>query len=381
MVNDKFKIRSDNESLILNAVIEYSPISRADLSKNTGLNKASVSEIVKKLIDDNLVFETGEGESQSQGGRKPILLQFNERGSLVAAVDLSSDYISVSLSYLDGSFIFSEYIENIEINKDTAFKIIQSILDPQISKNKTPVVGLCVAIHGTTLNNKIVFTPQYDLYQSNLYEDMESHYDFPIYFQNEANLSALGEYVFGSKAEHLVSLSIHSGIGAGIISNGVIRAGSTGQAGEVGHTILFPNGRQCPCGSKGCIEEYASKRILYSNLKKKLNLDVMNADIVKELYDANNEDAMQLILENIDYISIVVNNLIMHYNPNVIVVNGSYYRKIPELIDLLIERLTSRIANDVKIRNTSLSNDAIILGCIAYTVQKKLNIKDLKFDL
>lgn len=379
MIKDKFTIREENESIILNAVIEHEKISRAKLSQVTGLNKASVSEIVKKLIEDGFIIETGIGESKKTGGRKPILLEFNERGSLVAAVDIGSDYINVGISYLDGTIITSSFRENLDIDKDNAFDYIVDELDSQMARVNISIVGLCVAIHGQVKDNEIIYTPAYNLHKSSLYEDLSKNYDFPIFFENEANLSALGEYVFGSKSEQLVCISIHSGIGAGFVSNGTIVEGSSGRLGEIGHTTLFPFGRECPCGNRGCLEQYASKSVLYEEIRKVKNMSNIQSEDVESLYRKGDQEVIKLINENVDYITIAINNTIMYYNPSVIVINGSYFRKIPELLDRINKNLTSVIADDVLIRNTSLNNNAILLGCIAYTVQKKLNITELKF--
>ena len=308
MIKNQLNIREENESMILNAVIKNGRISRAGLSQVTGLNKASVSEIIKKMIEEKLIVEVGMGEAQTSGGRKPMLLEFNEKKSLLAAVDIGSNYISVALCYLDGTFVDQIFNDNIDINKENASLLIIQYIDDLKSKQDLEIEGLCVAIHGSVLNNKIIFTPAYDLDSSSLYDDLSTYYDFPVYFENEANLSALGEYVFGSNSKQLISLSIHSGIGAGIISKGHIEEGFTGQAGEIGHTILYPMGRKCPCGNNGCLEQYASKKTLYDSIKEAKKLDYIYSDILQDLDREKDKKVCELVDENAHYIAIAINN-------------------------------------------------------------------------
>ena len=112
-------------------------------------------------------------------------------------------------------------------------------------------------------------------------------------------------------------------------------------------------------------------------LSKKL--DYIDSDIVQELYRKKDKKVCELVDDNAHYIAIAINNIIMFYDPDVIVINGSYYRKLPELLKIINDDLKSKIAEPVLIRNTSLENDAIILGCIAYSAQNTLNITSLKF--
>ncbi|MBS7941264.1 ROK family protein, partial [Streptococcus suis] len=85
--------------------------------------------------------------------------------------------------------------------------------------------------------NHIRFTPSYDLKDFPLKKELEKRFYFPIYLENEANLSALGEFTFSQSRDNLISISIHSGIGAGIIQDKRLQTGAYGQAGEIGHTI------------------------------------------------------------------------------------------------------------------------------------------------
>ena len=249
MISTKYSIREKNEITILNTIISKREISRADLSAHTGMNKASVSSITKKLLDNQLICESHIGDSSTQGGRKPIILTLNSHSSLVVAFDLGHNYIEAMLAYIDGTIIDFVSKPRTKITKETVVHEMKLILDIFFKNQPTTpygIVGVTAAVHGVVFENEIKFTPHYDLDQLNLYSEITSLYDVPFWIHNEANLAALGEYTFSSDYESLVTISIHSGIGAGIVQEGKLQFGNHGEAGEVGHTILFPGGKKCP---------------------------------------------------------------------------------------------------------------------------------------
>ncbi|EQI77155.1 UNVERIFIED_ORG: marR family protein [Clostridioides difficile Y384] len=166
MVTDKYTIREMNERLVLEQIIKNGPISRASIASTIGLNKATISAITKKLIDESLVHEIGIGNSTHSGGRKPILLVFNKCAGISLSMDIGYDYIFSSLSYLDGTIINSKKLTDIQVSKDNVIQLIDEIINSyNISKIDTPykVIGLTLAIHGITCENKVLFTPYYNL--------------------------------------------------------------------------------------------------------------------------------------------------------------------------------------------------------------------------
>lgn len=383
MITSKYSIREQNEATILNTIISNETISRAALSVETGLNKASVSSITKKLIDDDLVVETGIGDGSSVGGRKPILLAFNPKSALAISIDLGNNYIEALLSFIDGEEIKSVSRRRIEINKKNVLIQIMSVvreLEKYSVVSTHGIVGITIAIHGVVFENKIIFTPYYDLDQFDLAKALEALLDYPVMLENEANLAALAEYTFTSSCESLVSLSIHSGIGAGIVEDGEVQNGKHGQAGEIGHSILFPDGRPCPCGNNGCLEQYTSNQVLYREICELTKLDFVDSIIAAELY-LNNSAVNTLMVESAKLLSIGINNIINLYDPEIVIVNNSIYYKIPELIEVVKTDLTSRFAQDVVIRSSPFGRKATLFGALAVTSQNFLNVKKLKIKL
>ncbi|MGO1041949.1 ROK family transcriptional regulator [Clostridioides difficile] len=380
MVTDKYTIREMNERLVLEQIIKNGPISRASIASTIGLNKATISAITKKLIDESLVHEIGIGNSTHSGGRKPILLVFNKCAGISLSMDIGYDYIFSSLSYLDGTIVNSKNLTDIQVNKDNVIQLIDEIINSyNISKIDTPydVIGFTLAIHGITCENKILFTPYYNLNEIDLYSILSEKYDFPIHIENEANLTALAESTFSTVHNSLLSLSIHSGFGSGIIINNKLYNGRNGMSGEIGHTIIMPNGKPCPCGNLGCLEQYCSEKKVFEQLSSLENISKIDSNTVKQLYYANNQNAKKVIQEFCSYLSIAINNAIATYAPEIIYLNSQIIRDIPEILQITKDMLVSSFNKGINIEISSLGSEASLYGGSAVNIKSFLNIQNL----
>lgn len=380
MISSKYTIREQNEAFILNHIIKLKEISRADLSVTSSLNKASVSSITKKLIDDHLVVEKRIGEAASRG-RKPILLTFNPLAGVAIGLDLGYNYIDAMIAYLDGTEIKRIQQVDTYISKDNVLKMIDEIVQKLCSDlPNTPhgIIGMTIAIQGQVLNDRIVSTSHYDLMAFDLIAKLNEAYAFPISIENEANLSALGEYTFSSEFENMVSISLHSGIGAGFVKNGKLEVGNKGYAGQIGHTILFPEGRECPCGNKGCLNQYCSTQVIYQEISQLKKIEKVNSDVVKQLYYQKDLQVIQMIQKYAEYLAISVNNLIMIYAPEMVIFNSPLTKKIPVIVEIIKDYLKNRYAKEVKIMNSLIQWNPVIYGALAFSIQQFLNIEQLK---
>lgn len=381
MITDKYLIREQNEALVLQTIIENNGLSRAQIAKKTGLNKASVSSITASLIDSGLVEETGIGQAGKTGGRKPIFVNFCGKSGLVLSFDLGFNYISCAISYLDGTIIHHLKKPHL-LDKENIIHYIQKYSNDLLSNAPNTlhnVVGMTLAIHGIVVDNQIRFTPSYDLKGFPLKKELEKYFQFPIYLENEANLSALGEFTFSQSKENLISISIHSGIGAGIIQDKRLQTGAHGQAGEIGHTILYPKGKACNCSNLGCLEKYASNLVVYQEFSKYYNLKHANSDLIAQYYLRSDPFTQELIDQQIYHQAIGINNLIMLCDPQLVIINSSLYAKIPKLLDKLESEINSQFAQKVSLTISNLGDTATLYGGIATAVQQFLRIPDLTF--
>ncbi len=199
MISSKYTIRESNQANILKAIIDKQEVFRAELAATTGLNKASVSDITKKLLADQLIIQIRIGNASISGGRKPIMLTFNRKVATALSFDVGYDYLEGMLSYIDGTPIAT--VEKKCFDSTNVVALLQTAIADLMTHNpSTPydIVGVTIGIHGVILDEQAIFTPYYDLDTIDLKQQLINHSSFPVFIHNEANLAALSEYTFFS---------------------------------------------------------------------------------------------------------------------------------------------------------------------------------------
>lgn len=370
-------IRNINNNLILESIFNYGPISRADLSKKLNLTKATISAIVQDLIDNSLVIEIGSKDTHV--GRKPILLCFNQKCAYAISIDLNAEYIAIYLSDLKGKKIYDSRYKN-NLDSTTLLEKLKAIIKHALTlvpDSKFGVVGITIGIHGITFNNEVIFTPYYSLTELDIASDLNKTFNIPVYLENEANLSVIGEKTFFNDYSNIVNISIHTGVGLGLIIDNKLYTGYNGFAGEFGHSIVVPNGKPCPCGNKGCLEQYVSETSLLRNYSQLKGFEVKDIDILISDYLYGDIEANQVIKSFIDYMSIAINNILNTFNPHIIIINSSITTYLPNIIEKIKNSMNSRMSKYINIVPTTLQNNSILLGGVYIVSKKFLKIDNL----
>lgn len=370
-------IRNINNNLILESILNYGPISRADLSKKLNLTKATISAIVQDLIDHSLVIEIGSKDTHV--GRKPILLCFNQKCAYAISIDLNAEYIAVCLSDLKGEKIYSSHYKN-NLDSETLLEKLKAIIKHIITlvpHSKYGVVGITVGIHGITFNNEIIFTPYYNLTGLDIASDLNNTFNIPVYIENEANLSVIGEKAFFNDYSNIVNISIHTGVGLGLIIDNKLYTGYNGFAGEFGHSIVVPNGKPCPCGNNGCLEQYVSETSLLRHYSQLKGSEIKDIDVLISDYLYGDIEANQVIKSFIDYMSIAVNNILNTFNPHIIIINSAVTTYLPNIIEKIKNSMNSRMSKYINIVPTTLQNNSILLGGVYIISKNFLKIDNL----
>ncbi|MDO5518308.1 MAG: ROK family transcriptional regulator [Clostridium sp.] len=373
-------IHDINSKLILTHIINEGPISRATLAKMLGLTKATVSVIVQELIDKQLVVESG--SDNTSRGRKPILLTFNPHCGYVITIDLEEDHLTLMTCHLNGMDAqLVHYPNNKSADEivDYLTLLIGQILEA-LPTSYYQVVGICIGIHGVVNNNQIFFTPYAPYAGVDFVSALEEAFSIPVYLENEANLSIIGEKTFCYNYANMAGISIHSGIGLGLIINHELFAGYNGHAGEFGHTIVELNGRPCPCGNKGCFEQYASERALILQFAKKKHLPVVTLEHFIDAYSSQDPDALLLTQQFIEYMALGINNILNVLNPEIIVINSNLITKFPPILEQIEALLTSRIHNRAHLVPSVLCDTSILFGGVCICTQSFLGLKYLNFQ-
>jgi predicted NBD/HSP70 family sugar kinase len=379
VTGSKELIRDINTNLVLETIINQNAISRAAIAKHLGLTKATISAIVQELINKKLVIEIGSDDTSL--GRKPILLSLNKKAGYVICIDVGVDTISALVSDLLGEDCSLKQIKTPKNPSDLINVLIQLIKSMKLPKGSPyGLVGITLGIHGVIANNHVSFTPYYDLSDLNLAEELGDHFNTQVYLENEANLSVIGEMTFQYDYPNIANISIHSGVGLGIIIDHELYTGYNGRAGEFGHTIIEIDGRQCPCGNKGCLEQYVSERTLLQQLAQRKGLEKISFDSFSQMYEKEDPDAQEIMEQFVKYMSVCVNNVLNAYNPDIVVINSSFTIFFPHITKRIEEALKSRMNSFVKIVPSVLQDTSILLGGVCVAIKGFLGIHNLKLN-
>ena len=370
-------IRDMNRSLVLEAIVNHPPVSRADLAKMLHLTKATVSTIVQELMDRHLVIELGSAETAL--GRKPILLTFNSDCGSVIAVDLGVKKITIMTANLKGK---SCCVKEYAVEPDTSLADYLIVLLHETIAGLPPThygaIGISIGIYGVVCDSTILFTPYYDLKYSNLKNVLEEEFHLPVIVENEANLSVIGEAAYSYFFKNMIFLNIHEGVGMGILIDGELYKGRNGYAGEFGHTTLFPDGRPCPCGSHGCLEQYVSEAAILADFARAEQIAPVTVDEFIQYYYAGNANAVRLIKDFTHYIAISLNTILHTFNPDVIVMNSSFTNYIPGLLDEITADISNRLRWYLHVVPSHLQDLSVLMGGISSCTRNFLGISTFR---
>ncbi len=261
---NKSLIKDINTSTILQIVRERGPVSRADISKITGLNPATVSSNILNLIELGVVKEVGIGESS--GGRKPTLLELNAGAFYVIGVDMGTTQVNTAVADMEGRIRHKTAMPFLgAFTPDEVLGVIKRSVHQVIERSgvdKGKILGIGMGIHGLVDSERGVslFAPAFQWENVPVKDIFADEFSLPVTIDNDVRAMALGEKWFGSASDvsHFIVLNIGTGIGSGIYVNGELLRGAHFGAGEIGHISVVEQGEPCFCGKNGCLSTVAS---------------------------------------------------------------------------------------------------------------------------
>jgi glucokinase-like ROK family protein len=379
-------LRKVNKSAVLELIREQGPMSRSEVARRLRLSPATITRIVNVLLDHGLVVEGG--AVHSRYGRRPVLLEFNPRASLIIGVYVHQNMIG-ALSDLSGGILERRSVPAVpgEAGVLRLISLIRDLLEVSRCVGP-PVRGIGVGAPSIVEFEKgtVVWAPTLGWRDLVLKARLEEVLGLPVFVENEVNLIALGESWRGAGrgVQNLICISLGAGIGAGIVLNKQLYRGSHDAAGEVGYLIpnqsyLGQTYNQYGCleslaGSTGIVER-ASARLVQgepSVLRERIGLDLAQLTVERVLSAARQGDplALSVLNETLDYLSIAVASLVCILDPDRIVISGD----LAEFGDLFIEPIRSRLQGALpqmpEIILSDLQVDAAVLGALAIALFK-----------
>ena len=242
-----------NSALVLRALRRLGQQTRAQLAKALGLNRSTVTHIVRDLVASGMVRETT--RARSAVGRPGILLELNPDGGRLVGVEINIGVVGVVLANFLGHVVWSRRSEVTGPREPfEELRVAEDLVQEALGATSLPVFGIGLAVAALVDSGVAVYSPYLNWRDVPLAEPWQVRFGLPVAVENEANAAALGERYFGVAWEHanFVFLSLGAGLAAGIFVNGVLLRGRHGFAGQIGHTVRDPNGDECRCGRRGC---------------------------------------------------------------------------------------------------------------------------------
>ncbi|MDP8252551.1 MULTISPECIES: ROK family protein [Pseudochrobactrum] len=332
------RIRDHNRRVVLDIVRQHGSLGRMHIARLTHLTAQAIANIVDELVCENLLMETG--RLKSGRGQPPKQFAVNPDGAVTMGVEMASDHMVTTVLDLTGQPRSRHITPVHDTSPDALSGLLRIQVDTVKAEFSAPLLGVGVVmpgpfdIEGMTSVGPTTLPGWSDVDAAAILGQACGE---PVTIENDANAAAVGERLFG--AGHAISsfamIYFGAGVGLGMIQDGVPFRGAFGNAGEIGHIVVAPKGRACPCGQSGCLERYASLYVLREKLAL-AGVTETDFDDLQKLHDSAHPVLMQWMDEAALYLAPMIAMIENILDPETVVLGGM----LPDaIIDGLIARM------------------------------------------
>ena len=394
-------IRKLNTKLISNIIRENPMVTKSDIAGKINISKQTINNIVKELIKKNLVLEVGLRESTEEGGKRPVLLKFNENAGYIIGSMIGPKKIKAVLTNYNKNIMIEKSIKNNikASHKEIISKMIEMfeeiIKEAGIEKSK--VSGIGIGVPGIVDEEKgiIHLLPYMSKWKRiKIAEIIKDRMGINVFVSNENRVRCYGEKMFGL-ARNLNNFTViltGYGIGGGLFVNNQCITGKNLFAGELGHLKLSSDGPNCVCGNRGCLNALVNTVRINKLIKENMNLpEYKNSILVKKYKDNNfkvesktlfecfnNKDNLsKIIVDEISYwLGIAVSIIVGVVDPELIIISGEYTIGgdgfINKIIKVAKENILPSVKKNINIEYSQLGKKAGLFGSIGMVLDKLL---------
>ncbi|MER5869149.1 ROK family transcriptional regulator [Streptomyces sp. NPDC002044] len=367
-----------NLERVVRAVRLAGSLTQAEIARATGLSAATVSNIVRELKEAGTVEVT----DTSAGGRRARSVSLSGDAGIVIGVDFGHTHLRVAVGNLAHQ-VLAEEAEPLDVDASWAdgFNRAETLvgrLVTGVGVGLDKVIGVGLGVPGPidvesgTLGSTAILPGWAGI---NPRQELSQRLGVPVYVDNDANLGALGELVWGSGrgVKDLAYIKVASGVGAGLVINGQIYRGPGGTAGEIGHITLDESGPVCRCGNRGCLETFAAARYVLPLLQGTHGPELTMERVV-ELARGGDPGCRRVITDVGRHIGSGVASLCNLLNPSRVVLGGSL-ADAGELVLAPIRESVGRYAipsaaRQLSVLTGSLGGRAEVLGALALVLSE-----------
>jgi len=376
---------------VLRMIWREQRISRAEIARRAELSRSTVSEIVTDLLETGLVDEVGTGPSI--GGRRPIVLEFQDGAGTILGVEIGATHVAVALTDLRGRVIAWEYADHpVRSDPDGTRALAARLCEAclvSVRGSKRRLVGVGVAVPSP------VDPRNPDHFSEIVLPDwggrgglgaLRSRFGVPLFVDNDANMGALAEGWWGAGrgVDDFAYIKLATGVGSGHVIHGEIYRGATGVAGEIGHVAIDPHGEECVCGLRGCLATLVGAPALVARARALLadypgsSLAAVPITIasIEDAALAGDGLALHLAHEAAGHLGIAIAGLLNLMNPALVILGGGLSRLGGLLLEPLRETvhrrtLVSSVAAS-EIRMSALGPKSVAIGAATMVLKEAL---------
>jgi predicted NBD/HSP70 family sugar kinase len=349
-------VRAHNLALALQTVANSAnPLSRASIAAATGLTRATVSALVDDLIAGKLLTEL-DPPPRTGAGRPAAGLALASEGPAGLGMEINVDYLAACVVDLGGTVRHRlvEHVDQRLSDPPTALSHLARLAHrARTLAGDLRLAGAALAVPGLVSPDGVVrVAPNLGWQDVDAAALLRDHLGVPVTVDNEANLAALSE-LRTTGGPSFVYISGEIGIGAGIVLDGVLYRGMRGWSGEIGHVSVHPDGPECRCGARGCLERYAGQEA------------ILRAAGVTELADID-ATAAPALGEAASALGIALAGVVNLLDVDTLVLGGSYAPLVPWLRDGIAAELRRHVLTaelaPITLRAAALGADAAMRG-------------------
>jgi predicted NBD/HSP70 family sugar kinase len=329
---------------VAEALRGHGPRTRAELVALTGLSRPTVVAGLAELAAAGLVTEQVGATTRPLGGRPAAVVRLTRAAGVALGVDIGRRHVRVAVADL-GHEVLAEHSVGLDGEADDhptealnrAAKLVDEVLT-EAGAQRASVVGVGFGIPAPITRDGRIGSPALLPAWADLSpgEELARRLELPVRLENDANLGALGEYVWGAGrgCAHLVFVKLATGIGMGIVLDGRLYRGAAGTAGELGHVTLDARGPVCRCGNRGCVELAAGGRALLASAQL-TRPDVTDLATLVRYAGEGDPGCRRLLIDAGTQLGLALGGLVNLLNPQRIVLGG----ELGHAVDVLREPL------------------------------------------
>ncbi|MGD9093365.1 MAG: ROK family transcriptional regulator [Anaerolineales bacterium] len=389
-------VKTHNQQAILMSLLYEGEISRAEIANRTSLSSATVTNLANELIGQGIITELEPTilalESKRAVGRPRRMLRLIPGARYAIGVHIGVGLFRVAITNLHAEIVDNSIVEYTlksppsEVLGKIAAEIDDLLTDTAIDRQRVLGVGVGASglvNHDTGLN---VLAPRLGWKNVNIQDFLQERLNLPVHVDNNVRAMAIGEAFFGAGRGVSVLAFVYGriGVGAGFVVNGKVFRGSGAGAGEIGHTIMVPEGGEpCRCGKRGCLETLVTEPVLVLQAKEIAHrhpdsllahyLAQENGNTPVDRIFAAARDGDQFTRAMIEdrncYLGIALANLVNILNPEMILLGGVFAQGDdlirPVACRVMRDTAFSGLGDDVIVQPTSFGWRAGVIGAAA----------------